>query len=423
MCCVVAQRQQLAECLAPSSGAPEKRSFARRQAAMLVPSLSLNTVKPTSKKQTSSDMFGFEVKEVLGAGSMGTVKRAVRSSDRKEVAIKCVINLDAETEQFTREEYDLMRKCSHPAIVPAFSFHHNSDVVWLCMEYCSGGCVQSYVERSGAFGDESGQLLLWQFLTGLDHLHCTRVVHRDLKPANLVLNSEASVLKITDFNSAKQIGMAAGPGSGSLMLTDRGERLYCAPEMRFGKIWNERVDVWGYGLCAYLMLRAKLPFNTGDRKVEARWLAGQNPPIAFGNIPKMMQSLVLQCLTINMYNRPAAFELLVHPAFAAKDFGQVTAISDKPSLPEIVVSSCGLLSLCSSQPKTCQLPTTTDAVHSALGDLFSSTFMGLPLQERQSRKQALRHLMGNRLGRTSNEDLEEPCTNNGRRKHGTDCGS
>ncbi|CAE8585053.1 unnamed protein product, partial [Polarella glacialis] len=101
-----------------------------------------------------------------------------------------------------------------------------------------------------------------QLLQGVDYIHSKRIVHRDLKPANLLLKSEGQLLLvITDFNCAKQIG-----DSGARMLTERGTHHFSAPELRFGRLWNERIDIWSSGLCLYYMLRGELAFNIMDRE-------------------------------------------------------------------------------------------------------------------------------------------------------------
>jgi len=37
------------------------------------------------------------------------------------------------------------------------------------------------------------QLLFWQFLLGLKHMHSAKIIHRDLKPANLLINRNFSL--------------------------------------------------------------------------------------------------------------------------------------------------------------------------------------------------------------------------------------
>jgi len=99
------------------------------------------------------------------------------------------------------------------------------------------------------------------------------------------------------------------------MLTDRGTYLYAAPELRFGCLWNERVDVWACGLCIYYILVATLPFNITHRRISTLLLSGSLPPIEWGAMALPLKSLVQQCLIVRMEDRPPAMQLLLHPAF------------------------------------------------------------------------------------------------------------
>lgn len=137
----------------------------------------------------------------------------------------------------------------HPAIVSVHGVCASGSQVWIVMELCKGGCVESYVARCGAFGETLACKLFAQLLQGVNYLHSKRVVHRDLKPANLFLMEDTTTLRIIDFNSAARIGAR----SDSVMLTDRGTHLYSAPELRCGRLWNERVDIWGCGVCLDLL--------------------------------------------------------------------------------------------------------------------------------------------------------------------------
>ncbi|CAE7813139.1 snfA [Symbiodinium microadriaticum] len=168
----------------------------------------------------------------------------------------------------------------------------------------------------------------FQLIRGVDYLHHKRVVHRDIKPANLLLHRPAVSaapspihgmpegevpmqwqLKITDFNSAKRVGKGNG-----LLLTDRGTQLFNAPELRFGRLWNERVDIWACGLCLYFMLAKHVPFNIGDQKVANTLLAGKLPQVDWSIMSPLAGNLIRQCLLVDPCDRPTAMEL---PAFAS----------------------------------------------------------------------------------------------------------
>jgi serine/threonine protein kinase len=191
----------------------------------------------------------------------------------------------------------------------------------IVMEFCHLGSLESYVLEKGVLSEPSAVYLFQQLLFGVNYLHLKRIVHRDLKPANVLLQSgdedrSRPHLKITDFNSAKQIG--SGPGA-SIMLSERGTQAFSAPELRFGRFWNERVDIWASGMCFYYMLHAEAPFNISAKGNANLLRSGRLPDLAWGDVSSLAKNATLQCLTVEMRDRPAAMELMLHPLFYGSD--------------------------------------------------------------------------------------------------------
>jgi serine/threonine protein kinase len=268
----------------------------------------------------------YDLGEVLGSGSVATVRVATMRDGRK-VAVKLVAQQDEEIRQFTRDEYNLAITLRHPSIVRVEELHENPACLLICMEHCHNGSLKSFVSQRGVFEEQEAVQLFQQLLWGVNYMHLKRIVHRDLKPDNLLLtaDSSGSKLKITDFNSAKRIGV--GPGA-SVMLSERGTQVFSAPELRFGQIWNERVDIWASGMSFYFMLYAESPFNILARGHEKILRAGRLPEITWGrSTSALARNVTLQCLTVEMRDRPAAMELVLHPLFFTN------AQTGRPSIP------------------------------------------------------------------------------------------
>jgi len=251
---------------------------------------------------------------VLDSGTFSTVHFAERRSDGEMVALKQIrCDSDSETRRAAEEEYAIMSSISHSAIVRASAWHETESSAWICMEYCNLGSVTKYVKFRGTIDVTDARSLAHQLLSAVNHLHQKRYVHRDVKPENALLSDDAGELrlKLADFNSAKRIGDHAGA---TAMLSVRGTRLYAAPEIHSGT-WSERVDIWGCGLCVFVMLAGRLPFIPGSDESQRLLTLGLVPPMDFAQAPGFMGNLVRQCLEPDPWSRPPAMELLAHPVF------------------------------------------------------------------------------------------------------------
>ena len=50
------------------------------------------------------------------------------------------------------------------------------------------------------------QLIMWQILQAVKHLHSKNIYHRDLKPQNVLINQDNQV-KVADFGLGRAVGI------------------------------------------------------------------------------------------------------------------------------------------------------------------------------------------------------------------------
>mmetsp|Transcript_71009 Transcript_71009/g.154331 ORF Transcript_71009/g.154331 Transcript_71009/m.154331 type:complete len:511 (-) Transcript_71009:117-1649(-) len=307
----------------------------------------------------SIEMFEsrYQLGAIIGSGTMGVVRVATRREDGHRLVVKCISSEDEEVRRFTRDEYELMRSLRHSAIMYPEAFYESGWKQMICMELCEEGSLKECVARSGPLTESVASVLFAQLLGGVSYLHHQRVVHRDLKPANLLLLDGGTRLKITDFNSATRIGKQAGVCT---MLTDRGTKIYTAPELFLGLIWNERIDIWSSGFCLFFMLTGRIPLDNRDPHVCAALRRGELPPISWEGMTWSARSLIQQCLMFEMRDRPPAMELLLHPflegrrstpwARSLSDGGLGDKSPGEAEYPPSWLPSCGLLNSSQALP-------------------------------------------------------------------------
>eukprot|EP00727_Mastigamoeba_balamuthi_P000641 m51a1_g10574 putative tkl protein kinase (674) ;mRNA; r:55931-59252 len=105
---------------------------------------------------------------------------------------------------------------------------------------------------------------------GMSFLHSLEILHRDLKSQNVLISAVGSAL-ITDFGSAR---FTAGT------LSDRvGTVQYTAPEVLRGAKYDERADVFSFGIVLWeIMSRGAIPYGDMDTaQVPAAIMRGERP--------------------------------------------------------------------------------------------------------------------------------------------------
>jgi serine/threonine protein kinase len=101
--------------------------------------------------------------------------------------------------------------------------------------------------------------LFFEIVQGLNYLHTRKpaIIHRDLSPSNILLkkSGDGKNIKISDFGlSVEHEKKVIGCTSKSNSHTENiGNVIYMAPEVKLGKRYNEKSDIYSLGHILFKM--------------------------------------------------------------------------------------------------------------------------------------------------------------------------
>jgi serine/threonine protein kinase len=230
--------------------------------------------------------------EVLGAGGMGVVFRAVHVATGKTVALKTVRAPTPGLYEGLRREISLLKDSRHPGIVEIFDYELMQGDPWYAMELLEGetlaarnrvlwatssrvgavavshpsGAALQTIDRppaaAGQFVEVMG--LYHRLCAPLAFVHRAGIVHCDLKPANVFLRDRREPV-LTDFGLVAWFRGAIERESLLVAGRRRGTLPYISPEVIRGHIPDSRADLYAFGCMLYETLTGRPPFVAWDR--------------------------------------------------------------------------------------------------------------------------------------------------------------
>jgi serine/threonine protein kinase len=173
----------------------------------------------------------FTLMELLGAGGMGSVYRAICNQTQKEVAIKFINKkLSARLNVMARfrREVEMALNVNHPNVVRALAADTNGPEPYFVMEFVNGHTFQEYMTHFFVVDYEFACECIRQAAEGIQHLHDHGIVHRDIKPANLVVSWEED----SEWPTAKvlDLGLTRMLSADDLKLTGTGMCIGTGPQ-------------------------------------------------------------------------------------------------------------------------------------------------------------------------------------------------
>jgi len=251
------------------------------------------------------------VKDYLGGGAYGKVYRGFCRGKNVAVKIPNKQHMSESELQSFRHEVEIMRHIFHPNVVLFLGACTQPNKIMIVTEL-----MKTDLERLIHHNPEVSKITQAQRLKmakdaalGMNWLHgICRIIHRDLKCANLLVDSNMTV-KVTDF------GFAENLKSERYLLDKKGPKgtaLYMAPEVMRQEQFNEKADVYSFGLILYELISGEELFpqyEELDPFFQAICIDHERPVAPPGTLPSIA-ALMKRCWAPDPVYRPTFEEII-----------------------------------------------------------------------------------------------------------------
>ncbi|CAL4065683.1 unnamed protein product, partial [Meganyctiphanes norvegica] len=267
----------------------------------------------------------WEVQYELGDGAYGKVYKCTHRENGTLAALKQV-QLEAEEDLETfMIEIDILTEFKHTNVVGMLEAYHYDGKLWMYLEYCDGGAMDSImVDLDRPLSEKQIAYVTKNLCNALVYIHENKVIHRDLKAGNVLLTMEGGI-KLADFGvSAKNKNTYDKRG------TFIGTPYWLAPEVILCETfidakYDYKADIWSLGISLIEFAQMDPP-NHEVSPVRVMLKIQKSEPPKLDNpsrFSKEFNDFIAKCLVKDPNQRPTAAELLKHP-FIDRD------LSDKP---------------------------------------------------------------------------------------------
>jgi calcium-dependent protein kinase len=193
--------------------------------------------------------------------------------DLKLGDLKCVRIIDKEKNPvfLSERKIKMLVNLDSPNVIKIFNIFEDDFNIYIVHDYCPEKDIFNFIQNHKAqINEEIIRNIIKEVLTGINYLHQKGIMHKNINPSKLLVfnhNFETNEIqiKISDFATNSEMFI-----KDSLIYKSFGNRienpLFFAPEFIEQK-YDNKVDIWSFGIVCYLLFVGKAPFKGKPQEI------------------------------------------------------------------------------------------------------------------------------------------------------------
>lgn len=235
---------------------PQFQTYLEKVKRTQVSLLPKSEIEAEADSQIKVTLGGYELRDRIAIGGMGTIHRAWQIGLERIVALKILSpNLQekpAFVEKFIGEAKMAARLC-HPNLVHVYEIGSQQSKHFYSMELVEGANLHEVLVHEGRLSQDRAIDILLQIAKAIRAIHEADIIHRDIKPDNIIIRTDG-IAKLVDLGLAKESNPDANQKNEPVM----GNPHYIAPEyISKPDTVDFRADIYSLGATFYRMLTGR----------------------------------------------------------------------------------------------------------------------------------------------------------------------
>ncbi len=270
---------------------------------MLLPAyVAFRAIVMNVEQHETLSVAGYELRRTLRRGRKTIIYRGLRTSDRKEVILKCLHEEMPSARDIARlrREFEILSRFDDRKTIKAYALEPCGNGYALVLEDFGGQSLRQLMD-DGSIPLKIILRVAIAICESIALVHAGGVIHKDVKPDNVIidLSRENWRVALADFSISSTLHEENQAISNPDVL--EGTLYYMSPEQtgRMNRKLDYRTDYYSFGVMLYELVTGRLPFEVSDpMELVHCHIARKPPPLRTANeeVPKALAAIILKLM-------------------------------------------------------------------------------------------------------------------------------